>query len=339
MWFRRDLRVHDLPALAGAAEADRIVPVFVFDDRLLKTGRFPSANRTRSCSAACASWTPSCATAAPSWWSVRAGPSGRSPTWPPRSAPSDVYFTADSSPWSRRRDQTVIDSPGRPGRARPRLARRLHRRRPVQRAHGRGQALHRVHALPPRLGGRAPAPAGHHPAQAVDARGPEDRAGCPSLADLGVDGRARPGRSSPARPPRARPCPPSCASRSSATRSCTTTRPRGTSRLSPYLRWGCLSPLELEAKASEKRSNGRRRVRPPAGLARLLRRGADALPARGRAGVPGALPRAGVGAPVEEAGRVEGGPHRLPVRGRGHAPAAGRGLDAQPRCGWWSARS
>ena len=46
MWFRRDLRVHDLPALAGAAGADRIVPVFVFDDRLLKTGRFPSANRT-----------------------------------------------------------------------------------------------------------------------------------------------------------------------------------------------------------------------------------------------------------------------------------------------------
>jgi deoxyribodipyrimidine photo-lyase len=30
----------------------------------------------------------------------------------------------------------------------------------------------------------------------------------------------------------------------------------GTSRLSPYLRWGCYSPLELEAKASEKRGGG-----------------------------------------------------------------------------------
>ena len=46
MWFRRDLRVRDLPALADAARADRIVPVFVFDERLLRTGRFPSANRT-----------------------------------------------------------------------------------------------------------------------------------------------------------------------------------------------------------------------------------------------------------------------------------------------------
>ena len=46
MWFRRDLRVRDLPALAEAARFDRCVPVFVFDERLLTTGRFPSAVRT-----------------------------------------------------------------------------------------------------------------------------------------------------------------------------------------------------------------------------------------------------------------------------------------------------
>jgi deoxyribodipyrimidine photo-lyase len=34
-WFRRDLRVHDHPALCAAAEAERVVPVFVVDDRLL----------------------------------------------------------------------------------------------------------------------------------------------------------------------------------------------------------------------------------------------------------------------------------------------------------------
>ena len=44
-WFRRDLRVHDHPALSAALdEADRILPVFVLDDRLLG-GRFPSPPR------------------------------------------------------------------------------------------------------------------------------------------------------------------------------------------------------------------------------------------------------------------------------------------------------
>jgi deoxyribodipyrimidine photo-lyase len=47
MWFRRDLRVRDLPALAAAARFDRTVPVFVFDERLLTKGRFPSAVRTQ----------------------------------------------------------------------------------------------------------------------------------------------------------------------------------------------------------------------------------------------------------------------------------------------------
>jgi deoxyribodipyrimidine photo-lyase len=34
-WLRRDLRVHDHPALCAAARADRVLPVFVLDDRLL----------------------------------------------------------------------------------------------------------------------------------------------------------------------------------------------------------------------------------------------------------------------------------------------------------------
>ena len=44
VWFRRDLRVHDHPALCAAARADRILPVFVVDDRLLG-GRFPAPPR------------------------------------------------------------------------------------------------------------------------------------------------------------------------------------------------------------------------------------------------------------------------------------------------------
>jgi len=33
VWFRRDLRVHDNPTLAAAAEADRLLPVYCFDPR------------------------------------------------------------------------------------------------------------------------------------------------------------------------------------------------------------------------------------------------------------------------------------------------------------------
>jgi deoxyribodipyrimidine photo-lyase len=45
VWFRRDLRVHDHPPLRAALDAhERVVPVFVLDERLTG-GRFPSANR------------------------------------------------------------------------------------------------------------------------------------------------------------------------------------------------------------------------------------------------------------------------------------------------------
>ncbi|HEX6205204.1 MAG TPA: deoxyribodipyrimidine photo-lyase [Solirubrobacterales bacterium] len=42
--FNRDLRVHDHPALTAAARAERTVPLFVFDERLLRS-RFAAPNR------------------------------------------------------------------------------------------------------------------------------------------------------------------------------------------------------------------------------------------------------------------------------------------------------
>ena len=42
--FNRDLRVHDNPALAAAAKAERTVPLFVLDERLLGS-RFAAPNR------------------------------------------------------------------------------------------------------------------------------------------------------------------------------------------------------------------------------------------------------------------------------------------------------
>ena len=47
VWFRRDLRLRDHPALRAALDRhDRVVPVFCFDDRLLH-GRHASGSRTQ----------------------------------------------------------------------------------------------------------------------------------------------------------------------------------------------------------------------------------------------------------------------------------------------------
>lgn len=45
VWFRRDLRLHDQPALTAALdECDEVVPLFVFDEPLLQSGEFGSAS-------------------------------------------------------------------------------------------------------------------------------------------------------------------------------------------------------------------------------------------------------------------------------------------------------
>ena len=47
VWFTRDLRVHDHPALRAALDRrERVVPVFCFEDRLLD-GRHASGPRTQ----------------------------------------------------------------------------------------------------------------------------------------------------------------------------------------------------------------------------------------------------------------------------------------------------
>ena len=46
VWYRRDLRIADQPALRAALDRhERVVPVFCFDDRLLH-GRHESGSRT-----------------------------------------------------------------------------------------------------------------------------------------------------------------------------------------------------------------------------------------------------------------------------------------------------
>jgi len=46
LWWRRDLRIHDNPALLAALEHELVIPVFCLDERLLH-GRHSSPARTR----------------------------------------------------------------------------------------------------------------------------------------------------------------------------------------------------------------------------------------------------------------------------------------------------
>jgi deoxyribodipyrimidine photo-lyase len=104
-----------------------------------------------------------------------------------------------------------------------------------------------------------------------------------------------------------------------------------TSRLSPYLKWGC--PPPPPDPRPPRRHEGRAGVRDGAVLARVLRRrpvpppGERPLAIDPKLGgrwstTPATRPTSG-----SRRGR---GPHRLPDRRRRDAPAASRGLDAQP---------
>ena len=63
--FNRDLRVHDHPALARAArEAERVVPLFVLDDRLLAS-RYAAPNRLKFMLESCTTSPARCAAGAP----------------------------------------------------------------------------------------------------------------------------------------------------------------------------------------------------------------------------------------------------------------------------------
>jgi deoxyribodipyrimidine photo-lyase len=107
LWFRRDLRLADHPALATALEAaDAVVPVYVLDDRLL-AGRRASANRTWLVLETVRALAADLATrGAP--LVVRSGrPETVIPALAAELGAEDVFTTRDVSPFARERDHTV----------------------------------------------------------------------------------------------------------------------------------------------------------------------------------------------------------------------------------------
>jgi deoxyribodipyrimidine photo-lyase len=257
VWLRRDLRLHDHPPLVAAlAEHDRVVPAFVLDPVLLG-GRFPSAPRT-AFMLDCLRELDAALRERGSGLVLRHGAAERElVTLALDTRAHAVYWASDATPYALARDRRVrealraagvepVPGPGNfvadVGRLRTGGGRPFVVFSPFHRA---WSALERrtVHRAPAQL----PAlPRGLH------------RGAIPALADLGIrggDALTQPAvvaGETAARDAFAR----WLASDLDAYADRHDRLDGGTSQLSPHLRFGTLSPRELEERASRRGGAG-----------------------------------------------------------------------------------
>ncbi len=257
MWFRRDLRINDLPALAEAAGAPAILPCFVFDDRLITGGRFPSPDRTGFMLGCLEELRTSLRDLGADLIFRRGRPEDVIPGLAEEVGASSVHWTEDVSPFSRRRDQAVgrnlaklgiVASPhpgayiaDRPGEIRSGHDRPYTVFSPFAKAWR--DIERRLIETPPR---------------SLTLAGDPDRGKMPTLKDLGLADAT--GTTSFA--------PGEAAARKAAGLFLRhgladygkqrNDPAGGSSRLSPYLRWGCISALEVEEKLGSGRGEGPR---------------------------------------------------------------------------------
>jgi deoxyribodipyrimidine photo-lyase len=250
VWFRRDLRVHDHPALTAALEAaDVVVPLFVLDEPLLH-GRMPSANRTWFMRESVAALAGALAERGAPLRIASGRPADVVPALARELSAGEVYVTRDAAPYGRRRDRAVADRLAADGIAfRPKRGLYVHEPDEVRKADGgpftvyspyrrAWQALDRRPVLP--APDRIP--------------GPNGAAGRGSRSDL------VPEVSPPTADRALIPAPGEDAARGRLARwldgpidAYASSRNRfdrdGSSRLSQDLRWGLLSPNEVVARA------------------------------------------------------------------------------------------
>ena len=248
LWLRRDLRLHDHPALEAARNgADHLVPVFCFDDRLLH-GRHASGSRTQFLLECLADLDRSLR-ARGSRLVVRHGrPEVEIPRLAREVTATAVHFTGDVSGFARSRDQRVEQALDATAHEHPGLfvvddLGAMHTRAgkpytvftPFHRAWE--QAPRREAAGTPRR--LPPLPCGLDPGR------------LPALGDLGL--RSEVTDPQPGGEHRAREAMPRFLSARAAgyAASRDLVAEPGTSRLSPHLHFGSLSARELEAHATD----------------------------------------------------------------------------------------
>jgi deoxyribodipyrimidine photo-lyase len=107
LWLRRDLRLHDHPALHAALEGnDRVVPVFCFDDGLL-SGRHASGPRTQFLLECLADLGESLRRHGSRLFVRRGRPDRELPALARAVDAESVHFSADVSPFARARQTAV----------------------------------------------------------------------------------------------------------------------------------------------------------------------------------------------------------------------------------------
>jgi deoxyribodipyrimidine photo-lyase len=245
VWLTRDLRVHDNPALLAAlGRADAIVPVFCFDDRLLR-GRHASGPRTQFMLECLEDLEERVG----GTLVVRRGPPERElPVLAREARARELHFSADSGPFARRRIERVaralrevgVESFAHPG---------LHAvdelgalRTRDGRPYSVFTPFHRVWRDAPR---RAVL---ERPRSLGSLPGGLAKGSLPSLRELGLEQEVEhppPGGETAARERLARFLRSGVQNYAEAADAL---GGDGTSRLSPYIHFGCLSPREIEER-------------------------------------------------------------------------------------------
>jgi deoxyribodipyrimidine photo-lyase len=103
VWFRRDLRLHDHPALRAALRRhEQVVPAFCLDGRLLH-GRHSSGARTAFLLECLAGLHEALAARGAGLVVLRGSPEAELPALARRAGASEIHVTADGGPYDRRR--------------------------------------------------------------------------------------------------------------------------------------------------------------------------------------------------------------------------------------------
>jgi deoxyribodipyrimidine photo-lyase len=108
-WFRRDLRIHDNPALAAACETELVVPVFCWE-RGLYAGRHASANRNAYLLAALRELDQVLRAAGSRLHHLHGDPAVQIPRLARAAAATTVHVNRDHTVHSRRRDRRVQEA-------------------------------------------------------------------------------------------------------------------------------------------------------------------------------------------------------------------------------------